>query len=66
MVAVTQTCKVFHGLYDQGTVIFGETAGIQCAGMLLFVISYSTIKEISRLNQFDLDILLVNGFGKER
>lgn len=65
MVAATRTCKVFQGSYDPGNVVFGETTGIQCTCVSL-VISYSTIKEISRLNQFDLDILLVNGFGKER
>ena len=39
----------------------GETAGIRCACMALFAISYSTIKEISRWEQSDLDIGLVNG-----
>lgn len=60
MVAATRTCKVFQGSCDQGNVVFGETIGIQCTCMSL-VISYSTIKEISRLDHFDLDNLLLNG-----
>ena len=40
---------------------FWETAGIRCACMTLFAISYSTITEINRSDQSDLDILLVNG-----
>ena len=41
--------------------MFGETAGIQCACMALFAISYSTLKEVNRWDQFDLDIILING-----
>ena len=37
-------CKVVQGSFNQGNAMFGETAGIQCAYMTLFVISYSTLK----------------------
>ena len=41
-------CKVVQGSFNQGNAMFGETAGIQCACMALFVISYSTLKEVNR------------------
>ena len=41
--------------------MFGETAGIQCACMALFTISYSTLKEVNRWDQFNFDIALING-----
>ena len=41
--------------------LFGETAGIQCTCMTLFEISYSTLKSVNRWDQFDLDIILING-----
>ena len=47
-------------LLNQGNALFGEKAGIQCARMTSFAISYSTIKEINRWNQSDLDDVLVN------
>ena len=37
-----------------------ETAGIQCACTALFTISNSTLKEVNRYDQFDLDIILIN------
>ena len=54
-------CKVVQGSFNQGNTMFGETAGIQCACMALFAISYSTLKEVNRWDQFDLDIILING-----
>ena len=54
-------CKVVQGSFNQGNAMFGETAGIQCACMALFAISYSTLKEINRWDQFDLDIILIYG-----
>ena len=36
-------------------------AGIQCTCMTLFAISYSTLKSVNRWDQFDLDIILING-----
>ena len=54
-------CKVVQGSFNQGNAMFGETAGIQCACMALFAISYSTLKEVNRWDQFDLDIILING-----
>ena len=53
--------KVVQGSFNQGNAMFGETAGIQCACMALFAISYSTLKEVNRWDQFDLDIILING-----
>ena len=44
--------------------MFAETAGIQCACMALFAISYiqySTLNEVNRWDQFDLDTILING-----
>ena len=41
--------------------MFGETAGIQCAYMALFAVLYSTLKKVNRQDQFDLDIILING-----
>ena len=41
--------------------MFGEKADIQCECMALFAISYSTLKEVNRWDQFDLDIILING-----
>ena len=40
--------------------MFGETAGIQCACMALFTISYSTLKEVNRWDQFNFDIALTH------
>ena len=37
-----------------------ETAGIQCACTALFTIYNSTLKEVNRCDQFDLDIILIN------
>ena len=54
-------CKVVQGSFNQGNAMFVETAGIQCACMALFAISYSTLQEINRWDQFDLDIILING-----
>ena len=54
-------CKVVQGSFNQGNAMFGETASIQCACMALFVLSYSNLKEINRWDQFDLDIILING-----
>ena len=54
-------CKVVQGSFNQGNSMFGERAGIQCACMPLFAISYSTLKEVNRWDQFDLDIILING-----
>ena len=53
--------KVVHGPFHQGNALFGETAGIQCACMALFAISCSTLKEVNRWDQFDLDTILRNG-----
>ena len=41
--------------------MFRETAGIQCACISLFAISYSTLKEVNRWGQFNLDTILING-----
>ena len=54
-------CKVVQRSFNQGNAMFVETAGIQCACMALFAISYSTLKEINQWDQFDLDIILING-----
>ena len=53
MPATTGLFKVVQGS-------FGETLGIQCACMTLFAMSYSTINEISRWDQFDFDFVLMN------
>ena len=53
-------CKVVQGSFNQGNAMFGETAGIQCACMALFAISYSTLKGVHRWGQLDLDIILIN------
>ena len=53
--------KVVHGPFHQGNALFGETAGIPCACMALFAISCSTLKEVNRWDQFDVDIILING-----
>ena len=37
-----------------------ETASIQCAFTALLTISNSTLKEVNRYDQFDLDIILIN------
>ena len=60
MLAAKDLCKVVQGSFNQVNVVLGETAGIQCTCMALFVISYPNIKEISRWYQSDLDIVLVN------
>ena len=49
------------GSFNPGNVIFGETAGIQCACIALYAVSYSTLKEVNRWDQFDLHIILING-----
>ena len=36
-----------QGSFNQGNAMFLETAGIQCACMALFVISYSTLKKVN-------------------
>ena len=54
-------CKAVQGSFNQVNAMFGETAGIQCACMALFKISYSTLKEVNQWDQFDLDITLING-----
>ena len=54
-------CKVVQGSFDQGNAMFGETAGIHCACMALFATSYSTLKEVNQWDQFNLDIILING-----
>ena len=61
MLASTGLCKVVKGHFNQGNVVFGETAGIHSTCMTLFAIFYSTLKEISRCDQSDVDIVLVNG-----
>ena len=53
-------CKVVQGSFNQGNAMFGETAGIQCASMALFALSYSTLKQVNRWDQFDLNIILIN------
>ena len=60
MLAAKDLCKVVQGSFNQGNIVLGETAGIQCTCMALFAISYPNIKEISRWYQSDLDIVLVN------
>ena len=60
-------CKVVQGSFNQGNdMVFSvhvcvHTSGIQCACMTLFAISYSTLKEVNRWDQFDLDIILITG-----
>ena len=41
--------------------MFGETAGIQCACTALFAILYSNLKKVNRWDEFDLDIILIDG-----
>ena len=53
--------KVVQGSFNQGNAMFVETADIQCACIALFAISYSTLKGVNRWDQFDLDIILING-----
>ena len=53
--------EVVQGSFDQGNATFGETAGIRCPCMALFAISYSTLNEVNRWDQFDLDIILICG-----
>ena len=54
-------CKVVQGSFNQGNAMFGETTGIQCTCMALFTISYSTLKEVNRWDQFNFDIVSING-----
>ena len=58
-------CKVVQGSFNHGNAMFGETAGIQCTCMTIylhvFAISYSSVKDVNRWDQFDLDIILING-----
>ena len=61
MAATVGTSKVVQGSFNQGNALFGETTGIQCACIALFAISYSTIMDINRWHQSDLDLVLVNG-----
>ena len=49
-------CKVVQGLFNQGNAMFGETAGIQCACMTLFVISYWTLKAFNLEIEIDFEI----------
>ena len=53
--------KLVQGSFNQGNAMFVEAADIQCACMALFASSYSTLKEVNRWDQFDLDIILING-----
>ena len=39
--------KVVQGPFNQGNAMLGEAAGIQCASMALFAISYSILKEVN-------------------
>ena len=57
-------CKVVQESFHQENAMFWETAGIQSACMALFEISYSTLKEVNRWDQFDLDIVLVTDYTK--
>ena len=41
-------CKVVQESFNQENAMFWETAGIQCACIALFEISYSTLKEVNR------------------
>ena len=50
-------CKVVQGPFNQENTMFGETGCI----LAFFAISYSTLKEVNRWDQFDLDIILING-----
>ena len=58
-------CKVVQGSFNHGNAMFEETAGIQCTCMTIylhvFAISYSSVKDVNRWDQFDLDIILING-----
>ena len=54
-------CKAVQGSFNQGNAMFGEKAGIQCACMALFAISFSALKEVNEWDHFDLDIILING-----
>ena len=58
---ISPLCEVVQRSFNQGNVVLGETAGIQCVCMALFAISYSTVKDISRWDQSDFDIVLVSG-----
>ena len=61
MVIESGLCKIVQGSFNQGNSMIEETAGIQCAWMALFAISYSTLKEVNRWDQFDLEIISING-----
>ena len=61
MAATVGPFKMVQGSFNQGNALFVETAMVQCAYMALFAISYSTIKEVNRWDQSDLDTVLVNG-----
>ena len=50
-------CKVVQGSFNQENAMFGETGCI----LALFAISYSTLKEVNRWDQFVLYIFLTNG-----
>ena len=52
--------RYFKGHFNLGNVAFEETAEIQCVCMALLAILYPAIKEASRWDQHDLDIVLVN------
>ena len=50
-------CKLVQGSFNQGVWMY------VCiwACMTLLAISYLTLKEVNRWDQFDLDIILING-----
>ena len=52
--------RQFKGHFNLGNVAFEGTAEIQCVCMALLAILYPAIKEASRWDQHDLDIVLVN------
>ena len=53
--------KIVKASFHQGNLMFGETAGIQCACNALFAICYTKIKSMGCWKSCDLDFILIKG-----
>ena len=53
--------KSVPGIFHQGHVMFGVTAGRQCACNALYSIAWSVVKRISQWKSFDLDHIIMSG-----
>ena len=53
--------KSVQGTFHEGHVMFGVTAGRQCACNALYFIALSVVKRISQWKSFDLDHIIMSG-----